>query len=127
MKTAVHPAGAPKPVGPYSPAVRAGDHVWCSGQIALDPASGQLVGEDAAAQARQALTNLGAVLEAAGCGFADLVRCTVFLKNMDDYAAVNAVYAEFMPEPAPARVAVEVSRLPKDALVEIDAVAYAPR
>jgi 2-iminobutanoate/2-iminopropanoate deaminase len=125
-RQAIHPAGAPRPVGPYSPAIRAGDTVWCSGQIALDPASGQMVGATAAEQARQALRNLEAVLAAAGCGFGDVVRCTVYLKDMNDYAAVNAVYAEFMTEPAPARVAVEVSRLPKDAIVEIDAVAWKP-
>lgn len=124
MREAIHPAGAPRPLAPYSPAIRAGDFVWCSGQIALDPASGALVGETAADQARQALTNLSAVLAAAGCTFADVVRCTVYLKDMADYAAVNAVYGEFVSDPAPSRVAVEVSRLPKDARVEIDAVAW---
>jgi 2-iminobutanoate/2-iminopropanoate deaminase len=115
--------GAPAAIGPYSQAIRTGDTVWCSGQIALDPATGAMVGETAAEQAEQALRNLGAVLEAAGSGFERLLRCTIYLVDMTDYAAVNAVYAKYMPEPAPARAAVAVAGLPRDARVEISAVA----
>lgn len=120
-------ADAPAAIGPYSQAIRAGDHVWLSGQIPLDPQSGALVGETAAEQAEQVLTNLGAVLKAAGCSFDDLVRCTIFLADMDDFASVNAVYAKAMPEPPPARATVEVSRLPKDVRVEISGIAWRPQ
>lgn len=126
-RQAIHSDGAPAAIGPYSQAMRAGDTVWLSGQIALDPATGALVEGDAAAQAERCLQNLGAVLEAAGCGFEHLVRCTIFLADMDDFAAVNAVYARYMPAPPPARACVEVRRLPRDVRVEIDGVAYAPR
>jgi 2-iminobutanoate/2-iminopropanoate deaminase len=103
-----------------------GDTVWLSGQIALDPSTMELVGETAAEQADQVLTNLGAVLEAAKCSFEDLVLCTIFLLDMNDFAAVNQVYATYMPDPPPARATVEVSRLPKDVRVEISAVAHRP-
>lgn len=103
--------------------MRAGDTVWVSGQIALDPSSGEIVGDSAAEQAERVLENLGAVLTAAGCGFEDVVRCTIYLTDMDDFGAVNAVYARYMPDPPPARACVEVSRLPKDVRVEIDAIA----
>lgn len=126
MREAIRSDRAPAAIGPYSQAIRAGDTVWSSGQIALDPATGALIGESAADQARQALRNLGAVLEAAGCSFADVVRCTIYLIDMGDFAAVNEVYAGFMPDPPPARATVEVRRLPKDARVEIDAVAWRP-
>ncbi len=126
-RQAIHSEGAPAAIGPYSQAVRAGDTVWLSGQIALDPATGALVEGDAATQAERCLQNLAAVLEAAGCGFEHLVRCTIFLADMDDFAAVNAVYARYMPDPPPARACVEVRRLPRDVRVEIDGVAYAPR
>jgi len=116
--------GAPGAIGPYSQAVRAGDLVFCSGQIALDPASGALVGEgDVAAQTRRVMDNLGAVLEAAGASFASVVKTTIYLADMNDFATVNEAYGERFPTDPPARATVEVSRLPKDVLVEIDAVA----
>jgi 2-iminobutanoate/2-iminopropanoate deaminase len=120
--------GAPGAIGPYSQAVLAGGWLWCSGQIALNAATGMLVGEgrdaDAArAQTRQVLMNLRAVVEEAGATLADVVKCTVFVADMDHFAAVNEVYAEFFTAAPPARATVEVSRLPKDVLVEIDCVA----
>lgn len=123
MREAVHPEGAPRVLGPYSPAIVASGLVWVSGQIALDPRSGTLVGGGAKEQARQALLNLQAVVEAAGSRLERVVRTTVYLADMGDFEEVNAVYAEFFRESPPARVCVEVSRLPKGARVEIDAVA----
>lgn len=118
--------GAPKAIGPYSQAVMAGGFVFCSGQIALDPASGQMVGAEAAAQAAQVMKNLAAVLKSAGCGLNDVVKTTIFLKSMNDFAAVNEVYAGALGTHRPARATVEAARLPKDALVEIDCVARVP-
>jgi len=115
----VHTPGAPRAIGPYSQAIRVGDTLYCSGQIAIDPATGKLIDGDAAAQARQVLANLREVLAAAGFSFADVVQAQVFLADLEDYAAVNAVYAEYFPERAPARAAVQVARLPLDARVEI--------
>lgn len=122
----MHPVStpdAPAAIGPYSQAVVAGTTVYCSGQLALDPVTGLLVGEDAATQARQALTNLAAVLHAAGSGMDQVARTTVYLRTMDDFPAVNAVYAECFGSHRPARVTVAVAGLPKDARVEIDAIA----
>lgn len=126
-REAIATADAPAAIGPYSQAIRAGDHVWLSGQIALDPKTGEIVGETAAEQAEQVLANLTAVLAAAGCSMRDVVRCTIYLADMDDFAAVNAVYGKHMPDPPPARATVEVSRLPRDVRVEIDAIAWRPR
>jgi 2-iminobutanoate/2-iminopropanoate deaminase len=137
---AVHTAAAPAPVGPYNQAVAAGGLLFCSGQIALDPASGALVGDgDVEAETRQVLANLQAVLAAAGCGPAQVVRTTVYLVNLADFAAVNALYAEVFSGDdaggddaggekagdavAPARACVQVAALPKGARVEIDAIA----
>jgi 2-iminobutanoate/2-iminopropanoate deaminase len=114
---------APAAVGPYSQAVRVGNLVYTAGQVAIDPAVGKLVGEDAPAQAEQALRNLKAVLEAAGSSLENVVKTTVFLDSMDDYKAVNEVYGRFFTQNPPARSAVEVARLPLGALVEIEAVA----
>lgn len=117
--------GAPAPVGPYSQAVEQEGWIFCSGQIPLDPASGKLVGDDAAAQARQVLANLRAVLEAAGAGLEDVVRTTIFLTDLGAFQSVNAVYAEhFAGEPQPARATLQVAALPLGALVEIDAIAH---
>lgn len=128
MKKVISTTGAPAAIGPYSQAVEAGGMVFCSGQIPLDPESGALVGDgDVQAQTRQVMSNLGAVLEAAGLGFSDVVRCTIFLKSMDDFATVNEVYAKSFPSEPPSRACVEVARLPKDVLVEIDAIALARR
>jgi 2-iminobutanoate/2-iminopropanoate deaminase len=114
---------APAAIGPYSQAVVAGSFVFCSGQIALDPKTMQLVGSTAALQTEQALNNLKAVLDAAGTGLDHVVKTTVFLKSMADFAAMNEVYARFFGTHRPARAAVEAARLPKDALVEIECVA----
>ena len=115
---------APAAIGPYSQAVKVGNLVFCSGQIALDPKTGQLVGGgDVAAQTRQVLANLAAVLEAAGTKMAQVVKTTIFLADMNDFAVVNQVYGESFPGAPPARATVEVSRLPKDARVEIEAIA----
>lgn len=122
-KEVISTENAPAAVGPYSQAIRVGNMVYTAGQVALDPASGQLVGDDAPAQAEQVLRNLQAVLEAAGTSLDNVVKTTVFLDNMDDYVGVNEVYARFFPENKPARSAVEVARLPRAALVEIEAVA----
>lgn len=118
--------GAPAAIGPYSQAVRVGDLLFTSGQIALDPATGAMVEGGIEAQTVRACESMKAVLEAAGVGFAQVVKTTVFLKNMGDFAAMNAVYGKyFAPEgvAAPARSTVEVARLPKDALVEIEVIA----
>ena len=123
MKTAVSSADAPKAIGPYSQAVRAGQLLFLSGQVPLDPATGQIVDGDIAAQTRRVFENLAAVLEAGGRSFADVVRTTVFLADMNDFAAVNEVYGTYFTEPYPARATVQVARLPKDARVEIDLIA----
>jgi len=114
---------APAAVGPYSQGVVLDGWVWTCGQVALDPATNKLVGSDAATQADRALQNIEAILKAAGSNLERVVRVTVYLTNMDDFAAVNEVYARYFSEPFPARACVEVSRLPVGALVEIDAIA----
>ena len=123
MKHAVSSADAPKAIGPYSQAVRAGQLLFVSGQVPLDPATGQIVAGDIAAQTRRVFDNLAAVLKAGGRSFADVVRTTVFLSDMNDFAAVNEVYGMYFSEPFPARATVQVARLPKDARVEIDLIA----
>jgi 2-iminobutanoate/2-iminopropanoate deaminase len=122
-KRALAARDAPKPVGPYSPAVRAGDLLFVSGQVPFDPASGALVPGDIAAQTRRVLDNIGALLAAAGLTHDDIVRTTVFLADMNDFAAVNAVYSTFFTEPYPARSTIQAARLPRDARIEIDAIA----
>lgn len=125
MSHAILSNAAPSPIGPYSQAVRSGDWVFLSGQIPLDPSTGDLVGDDAASQARQALSNLREVLRAAGLQPADVVRTTIYMVDLSAFAAVNAVYAEFFSGNAvpPARSTIQVAALPKGALVEIDAIA----
>ena len=118
--------GAPAAIGPYSHAVRSGSLLFCSGQIALDPESGELVGDTPAEQARRCLENLQSVCAAAGASLADAVRCTVYLVDMAAFADVNAVYGEFLEADHPARVAVGVAELPKGAEVEIDAIVALP-
>ncbi|SDH68177.1 Rid family detoxifying hydrolase [Variovorax sp. OV700] len=125
-KTIVQTAEAPSAVGPYSQGVLLDGWLWTSGQVALDPATGALTGADAAAQADRALKNIEAILRAAGSGLDRVVRATVYLTNMDDFASVNSVYARYFPSAFPARACVEVSRLPLGALVEIDVIARAP-
>ena len=114
--------GAPSPVGPYSQAIRAGNLVFVAGQIPLDPATGEMP-EGVAEQTRLVLRNVSAVLGAAGASAADVVKTTVFLQNLDDFAAMNEVYASAFTDEPPARACVEVARLPKGALVEIEAIA----
>lgn len=115
-------SGAPAAIGPYSHAVRFGSLLFCSGQIPLDPATGEIVGATAAEQARQCLVNLAAVCEAAGTSLAHALRITVYMTDLALFAEVNAVYESFFPEEPPARVTVGVAQLPKGARVEIDAI-----
>jgi len=122
-RQAISTTSAPAAIGPYSQGIALDDLVFCSGQVGLDPASGALVEGGVEAQAERALQNLGAVLDAAGCTFADVVKTTVFLADIDDFAAVNAVYARFMADPAPARSTFAVGALPKGARIEIEAIA----
>lgn len=114
---------APKALGPYSQAIKAGGFVWCSGQIPIDPAAGAVTATAIEGQTRQAIENLKQVLEAAGAGLDRVVKTTVFIKDMNDFAALNAVYAELFGDTKPARSCVEVARLPKDVKLEIEAVA----
>jgi len=126
MKTPVATAKAPAAIGPYSQAVKIGDLLYTSGQVALDPATGQIVPGAIAEQTTQVLENLKAVVEAAGSTLAKVVKTTVFLKDMNDFAAMNAIYGQYLAPQgavAPARSTVEVARLPKDALVEIEVIA----
>ena len=122
-RSAVVTSGAPSAIGPYSQAIVSGDLVFCSGQLGLDPATGELVDGDVEAQAERALRNLTAVLDAAGLTFGDVVKTTIFLARIDDFAAVNGIYAAFMPDPPPARSTFAVGALPKGGLVEIEAIA----
>lgn len=119
----VQTADAPAPIGPYSQAVIDGKTLYCSGQVALDPQTGNLVGDDAAAQTEQVMKNLGAVLREAGYDYADVVKTTIFLIDMNDFAAVNAVYGRAFDAVKPARSTVAVAGLPRGARVEIDAIA----
>lgn len=125
-KTVIHTADAPAAIGPYSQAIAANGMLYISGQIPLDPATGQLLEGDTAAQARLVLANLEAILKAGGCTFADVVRSTIFLIDLNDFAAVNAAYAEKFTAPFPARVTIQVAALPRGSKVEIDAIALIP-
>ena len=122
-RTAISTTRAPAAIGPYSQAIRADGYLFCSGQLGLDPATGDFVAPDVAAQAEQALRNLGAVLEAAGLTFGDVVKTTIFLADVGDFAAVNGVYGRFVTDPPPARSTVAVAALPKGGRVEIEATA----
>ncbi len=123
MKQAVSSPDAPKAIGPYSPAVRTEQLLFVSGQVPIDPATGQMIDGDIAAQTRRVFENIGALLTAGGRSFADVARTTVFLADMNDFAAMNEVYGQYFSEPYPARATVQVARLPKDARVEIDVIA----
>ena len=123
MKHAIASPNAPKAIGPYSQAIRVGELLFAAGQIPTDPTTGAIVDGDVAAQTRRVLDNLGAVLAAANLSFANVVKTTVFLADMNDFAAVNEVYGKYFSEPFPARATVQVARLPKDARVEIDLIA----
>lgn len=125
-RQAVAAPGAPKAIGPYSPALRAGSLLFVSGQIPLDPATGALVDGDIAAQTERVMHNLAALLAAAGAGFEHVVRTTVFLLDMNEFAAMNEVYGRFVADPPPARSTVQVARLPRDVRVEIDLIAIVP-
>ncbi|NQW62116.1 MAG: RidA family protein [Deltaproteobacteria bacterium] len=125
-KTVIQTADAPAAIGPYSQAIAAGGMLYVSGQIPLDPVSGALLEGDTAAQARLVLSNLEAILKAGGCTFADVVRSTIFLIDLGDFAAVNAVYSEKFTAPFPARVTIQVAALPRGSKVEIDAIALIP-
>nr|MBQ8243720.1 reactive intermediate/imine deaminase [Oscillospiraceae bacterium] len=123
MNKPIHTENAPAAIGPYSQAVQAGNMLFVSGQLPVDPTTGAFAGEDITAQTRQSLTNVKNILEEAGYTTADVVKTTVLLANMSDFAAMNAVYAEFFSAPFPARAAFAVKDLPKAALVEIEAIA----
>ncbi len=122
-KQAVTVANGPSAIGPYSVGIQAGEFVFTAGQIGLDPATGNIVSGGVEAETRQALENLKKILEAAHSGLEQVVKTTVFLQNMGDFAAMNAIYAQFFAEPYPARSAIQVAALPKNAQVEIEAVA----
>ena len=123
MNNAISTPNAPAAIGPYSQGIQAGSTLFVSGQLPIDPATGAFAGEDIASQTRQSLTNIKNILAAAGASMNDVVKTTVMLKNIGDFAAMNAVYAEFFAEPFPARAAYQVAALPKDALVEIECIA----
>jgi len=127
MRDVISTNQAPQAIGPYSQAIRAGGlgFIFTSGQVAIDPATQQVIAGDVAAQTERVLKNLAAILEEAGSSLKKVVRCTVFLKNMGDFAAMNEVYGRYFTQAPPARSTVEVARLPKDVLVEIDAIALA--
>ena len=121
--TAIHTENAPAAIGPYSQAIQAGNTVYVSGQLPIDPATGAFAGADIAAQTRQSLTNIRSILAGAGYSMTDVVKTTVLLADIADFAAMNAVYAEFFTAPFPARAAFQVAALPKNELVEIECVA----
>ncbi len=123
MKKEIKTQNAPAAIGPYSQAIEANGFIFVSGQIAIDPSTGDLSTGDVEEQTRLVLTNLNSVLEAAGSSLENVVKCTVFLQDMNDFSKMNAVYDEFFNAPYPARAAVEVARLPKDVKVEIEAIA----
>ena len=123
MRQAVSSDAAPKAIGPYSQAIRAGSLIFVSGQIPLDPATGAMVEGDIAAQTHRVFANLQAILESAGASFDHVVRTTVYLADMNDFGTVNEIYGTYFSSPAPARATVQAARLPRDARVEIDAIA----
>jgi 2-iminobutanoate/2-iminopropanoate deaminase len=123
MRDTVLTDRGPRPIGPYSQAIRANGFLYVSGQVALDPKTGEFMGADIAQQTQRTLENVKGILEAAGSNLHHVVKTTVFLKDMNDFAAMNEVYAKYFPSAPPARSTVQVARLPKDALVEIEAIA----
>jgi len=126
MREIISTPDAPKAIGPYSQGINANGFVFVSGQVAIDPATQQVIAGDVAAQTEQVIKNLSGILKAAGTSLDQVVRSTVFLKSMNDFAAMNEVYGKFFTSKPPARSTVEVSRLPKDVLVEIDVIALTP-
>jgi 2-iminobutanoate/2-iminopropanoate deaminase len=125
MREVIATEQAPQAIGPYSQAIRAQGLIFTSGQIAIDPATAQIVASDVSAQTDRVLKNLAAILQASGSGLEKVLRCTVFLKNIGDFAAMNEVYGRYFKQSPPARSTVEVARLPKDVLIEIDVIALA--
>ena len=123
MREAVSAPNAAKPIGPYSPAIRAGNLLFISGQVGFDPATGALVDGDVSAQTDQVMRNIGELLKAAGTDFGHVVRMTVFLADMNEFAKMNEIYARYVTNPPPTRSTVQVARLPRDARVEIDVIA----
>jgi 2-iminobutanoate/2-iminopropanoate deaminase len=123
MRQAVATDKAPKAIGPYSQGIRAGNLLFVSGQVPIDPATGALVEGDIATQTHRVMRNLAAILEAAGASMDHVLRCTVYLADMNDFAAMNEVYGSYFSQPAPARATIQAVRLPKDARVEIDLIA----
>ena len=123
MRDVIATKEAPQAIGPYSQAIRGAGLIFTSGQIAIDPATAQIVGGDVSAQTERVLKNVEAILRASGSSLEKVLRCTVFLKNMEDFAAMNEVYGRYFKQAPPARSTVEVARLPRDVLVEIDAIA----
>lgn len=123
MNTAIHTPDAPAAIGPYSQAIQAGSTIYVSGQIPIDPATGEFAGTDIASQTRRSLTNIRNILREAGADLSNVVKTTVLLADINDFAAMNAVYAEFFTAPYPARAAYQVAAIPKGALVEIEAIA----
>lgn len=126
VRTAVSAPDAPKAMGAYSPAIRAGNLLFVSGQIPVDPATGDLVSGGITAQAEQVMHNLAALLKAAGLGFEHVVKTTVYLADMNEFGAMNDVYGRFLADPPPARATVQVARLPRDVRIEIDCIAVIP-
>ncbi len=125
MKKAINTEKAPKAIGPYSQAVKAGGFIFVSGQLPINPATGEFAGQTIEEQTHQVLKNIQAILEAAGSSMAAVVKATVYLADMNDFARMNAVYSQYFPEPFPARAAFQVARLPKDARIEIEVIAEA--
>lgn len=123
MREVISTSDAPRSIGPFSQAIRAGGFVFVSGQVAFDPATMKVIDGDVSAQTEQTLKNIAAILAGAGLTLANVVRCSVYLRNMNDFAAMNAVYARHFPSDPPARTTIEVSRLPADVAIEIDCVA----
>ena len=123
MKKAISTTNAPGAIGPYSQAIKSGNLIFVSGQLPIDAASGMFAGDDITTQTKQSLKNIKAILKQAGADMDDVIKATVFLKDMNDFADMNAVYNKFFNEPYPARAAVEAARLPKDALIEIEVIA----
>jgi len=124
MKKVLATEKAPAAIGPYSQGVRGGDYAFISGQLPIDPATGEFAGEDIVSQTKQSLTNIKSILESEGLSMANVVKTTVLLKNISEFGAMNEVYASFFEGECPARAAYEVAALPKNALVEIEAIAY---
>jgi 2-iminobutanoate/2-iminopropanoate deaminase len=126
VRQAISAPDAPKAMGAYSPAIRAGNLLFVSGQIPIDPASGNLISGDITAQADQVMRNLAALLKAAGLGFEHVAKTTVYLADMNEFAAMNDVYGRYILDPPPARATVQVARLPRDVKIEVDCIAVIP-